>query len=431
VAENEGRTRRPNGASSIYLGKDGKWHGRVTVGVKDDGKPDRRHVERKTEAACIKAVRSLEKQRDSGKVRKPGKRWTVGAWLEHWVENIAEPLVSVNTIAGYRVAVRVHLTPGLGAHRLDKLEPEHIERFYKKMRAAGSKPATVHQTHRTLRTALNVAVLRRHITENPARLAKAPTPNEEEVEPYTLEEIGRLLEAAAGRRHPVRWYLALALGLRQGEALGLKWSDVDLTNGILRVRRSRLRPKYAHGCGGTCGKAHAGYCPERKPIRPATKDTKSRAGNRPIGLPPQIIVLLEKHRATQDGARKAARQLWTVVREDDGWVFTDALGQPINPRFDYDEWKRLVKDAKVPDGRLHDARHTAATVLLLLGISDTAVDKVMGWEPGGAMRRRYQHATDPVLQSIAQKLSSTLWAAPADEPDEGDDGAAGALVPAK
>lgn len=423
MADNEKRTRRPNGASSIYLGKDGKWHGRVTVGVKDNGKPDRRHVERKTEAEVIKAVRALEKQRDGGKVRKPGKRWTVADWLAHWVENIAEPVVSVNTIAGYRVAVRVHLTPGLGAHRLDKLEPEHVERFYAKMKAQGSKPATVHQVHRTLRTALNEAVRRRHITENPVRLAKAPRLEEEEVEPYTLEEISRLLEAAADRRHPVRWYLALALGLRQGEALGLRWSDVDLANGVLRVRRSRLRPKYRHGCGSTCGKTHAGYCPDRVPIRPATKDTKSRAGKRPIGLPPQIVSMLEAHRAGQNKKRSIARQLWHEAE----WVFTDDLGKPVNPRFDYEEWKRLLRAAKVRDGRLHDARHTAATVLLILGIPDTAVDGVMGWEPGGAMRRRYQHLTDPVLKNIADRLGRTLWGGP----EDGDDGASGALVPAE
>ncbi len=85
--EKKNRTRQPNGRSSIYLGKDGKWHGRVTVGVRDDGKPDRRHVERKTKAEVVAAVRELERQRDAGTVRKPGKPWTVKAWLTHWIEN--------------------------------------------------------------------------------------------------------------------------------------------------------------------------------------------------------------------------------------------------------------------------------------------------------------------------------------------------------
>jgi integrase len=137
--------------------------------------------------------------------------------------------------------------------------------------------------------------------------------------------------------------------------------------------------------------------------------------------------MLETHRKEQEKWRTVARQLWHEAE----WVFTDALGKPVNPRFDYDEWKRLLRAAKVRDGRLHDARHTAATVLLILGIPDTAVDGVMGWEPGGAMRRRYQHLTDPVLKNIAGKLGHTLWGTPENGTDDGDDGPAEALVPVR
>jgi integrase len=121
--------RTPNGASSIYLGKDGYWHGRVTVGVKDDGRPDRRHV-MGTQADVIRKVRALECQRDAGTVRKAGRSWTVEKWLLHWLENIAAPFVRDNTLAGYRVAVNVHLIPGIGKHRLDRLVPEHLEKLY-------------------------------------------------------------------------------------------------------------------------------------------------------------------------------------------------------------------------------------------------------------------------------------------------------------
>ncbi|GAB2572001.1 site-specific integrase [Streptomyces capparidis] len=422
MAENEGkkRTRQPNGASSIYFGKDGRWHGRVTVGVKDDGTPDRPHVSRKTRPEIVKAVRALENERDNGKVRKAGsKSWTVKAWLTHWVENIAAPAVGVNTIAGYRVAVYHHLIPGLGAHRLNKLEPEHLERFYRRMQENGSKPATAHQAHRTVRVALNEAVRRKHITENPATIAKAPQVTVEEVEPYTVEEVQRLLLEAGRRPNGSRWAVALALGLRQGEALGLKWSDVDLAAGVLRVRRSRLRPKYAHGCGETCGKK-AGYCPERKPIRQATKDTKSRAGKRSVGLPPQLISLLAAHQKEQEKARADARQLW----HDEGWVFADEQGRAINPRTDYSEWKRLLDAAGVRDGRLHDARHTAATVLLILGVTERAVMGTMGWSTT-AMAARYQHLVEPVRKDIAHRVDGLLWK-PADggseAPEEGGEG---------
>ncbi|MGW4640771.1 tyrosine-type recombinase/integrase [Sphaerisporangium sp. NPDC004334] len=403
--------RKPNGASSIYLGADGKWHGRVTVGVKDDGTPDRRHVKRKTQAEVIKAVRELERARDSGGVRKAGQRWTVTTWLTHWIENIAvPPAIRESTHAGYRVDVQTHLIPGIGAHRLEKLSPEHLEKLYAKMQREGKSAGTAHHVHRTIRTALNVAVRRGYLTSNPATLAKAPTVTEEEVEPYEIEEVKQLLKAADELpRNSARWAVALALGLRQGEALGLKWTDVDLDKGVLRVRRGRQRPKYEHGCGETCGRK-AGYCPERRQTRSETADTKSRAGRRTIGLPGQLVSLLRKHQQEQESDRSKARQLW----QDGGWVFANATGGPLNPNTDYHQWKDLLKAAGLRDARLHDARHTAATVLLILGVPERTVMAIMGWSSTG-MARRYQHVTDTIRHSVAKQVDGLLWAA---EPDK-------------
>jgi integrase len=420
--------RKPNGASTIYQGADGWWHGRVTVGTKDDGTPDRRHVRGKTEAIVTKKVRDLERERDQGTVRKVGQRWTVAQWLTHWVENIAAPTVRENTIAGYRVAVNKHLNPGVGAHRLEKLQPEHLERLYKKMQSNGSAAGTAHQAHRTIRTALNEAVRRGYLVRNPATLAKAPRLEEEEIEPYSVEEVQRLLLQVKDRRNSARWAVALALGLRQGEVLGLKWSDIDLKNGTLRVRRGRLRPKYAHGCEDDCGRK-AGYCPERRQIRPDTDDTKSRAGRRTVGLPEELVKLLRSHKEEQERERTAARQLWV----EGGWVFATRTGRPVNPNTDYHEWKDLLRDAGLRDGRLHDARHTAATVLLILGVPERAVMGLMGWS-SSAMAKRYQHLTDPVVRDIARRVGGLIWTPPADAAsadgrnEDGEDGPAG--VPA-
>jgi len=405
------KSRQPNGASSIYLGKDGKWHGYVTVGVKDDGRSDRRHVKRKTRAETTKAVRELEKARDSGGVRKAGQTWTVESWLVHWVENIAALHVSENTIDGYRVAVYHHLIPGLGAHRLTKLEPEHLERFYKKMQDNGSAAGTAHQIHRTVRAALNEAKRRRHLTENPATIAKAPRLEEEEVVPYTVEEVQLLLEVANRQRNSTRWVIALALGLRQGEVLGLKWTDVDFDLGVLIVHRGRLRPRYQHGCGDPCGRK-PGYCPQKVNIRRETKDTKSRAGRRPIGVPDELMKLLAQHRDEQERERRLARDLW--VEKD--YVFTSPTGEPLNPNTDHHKWKELLEAAGLRAGRLHDARHTAGTLLLILGVPDTVVDAIMGWEPGQSarMRRRYQHLTNRVLRDTADRVGGLLWGQSAD-----------------
>ncbi|MFI6566801.1 tyrosine-type recombinase/integrase [Streptomyces sp. NPDC050534] len=401
------RSREPNGAASIYKGADGRWHGRVTVGVRPDGTPDRRHVGRKTKAEVVKAVREIERKRDAGNLPKPGESWTLRSWLEHWVYEIAKKYAAENTYAGYEVDVRVHLVPGIGAHRLDRLEPEHLEAFYARMQQEGSKAGTAHHVHRTVRVALAEARRRGHVSRNVAEIARAPRIEEQEVEPYTIEEVQSLLLEASKLRNSARWVVALALGLRQGEALALQWDDMDLDAGYLRIRRNRLRPRYRHGCeNDSCGRK-PGYCPQRKQIRREHKSTKSRSGRRTVGLPDPLIKLLRKHKDEQDRERAVAGADW----EDKGYVFTSPTGGPLSPNTDYHVWKRLLRDAGVRDGRLHDARHTAATVLLVLGVPDVIVDAIMGWEPGGAarMRARYMHVTGLMLRKVADQVGEKLW----------------------
>lgn len=165
--------RSPNRASSVYLGADGSWHGRVSVGVRDDGSPDRRHVRGRNQGAVVAKVRQLERLRDEGRTPRPGARWTVGQWLEHWLENVARPSLRIRSYEAYRVAVMKHLVPGIGKHRLDRLEPEHLEILYRTMLSKGAKAATAHQVHRTARTALGEAVRRGHVARNVATLARA------------------------------------------------------------------------------------------------------------------------------------------------------------------------------------------------------------------------------------------------------------------
>jgi len=401
--------RRGHGESTIYLGKDGSWHGRVTVGIRDDGSSDRRHIQNKKKQIVVTRVRELERQRDTGTLRNVGPNWTVESWLTHWLEHIAAPFVKVNTLAGYRVAVNVHLIPGLGKHKLSALRPEHVERFYVGMLSKPTRlgprtsPSTVHHAHRTLRAALNEAVRRGHLTKNPVLLARTPTREDHEVQPYSLDEVQLIFQAATKQRNTARWVIALSLGLRQGEALGLQWDDINLVNGTMAIRRGRLRPKYEHGCGGVCGRA-AGWCPKRIATRSETNSTKSRSGRRIVGLPDALSALLMTHRENQQAEREQAGSLW----HDGGWVFTDRLGRPINPRTDWDRWKQLLRAAGVREGRLHDARHTAATMLVVLGVSDRTIMGMMGWS-NTSMTQRYGHIVDPIRRDVAGRLDALLW----------------------
>ncbi|HEY5881023.1 MAG TPA: site-specific integrase, partial [Nakamurella sp.] len=233
---------------------------------------------------------------------------------------------------------------------------------------------------------------------------RPPRVQVETVHPYPVDEVRAILAAAGRHPNGARWAIALALGLRQGEVLGLTWSDVDLDTGLMSIRASRHRPTYAHGCGGTCGKA-AGWCPIRIQTNRAAGDTKSDAGRRVVGLPPALGELLRAHRTEQERWHEAARQLW----QDGDWVFTSAVGAPMNPSSDYHRWKALLKEAGVRDGRLHDARHTAATVLLVLGVPERTVMGIMGWS-STAMAARYQHVTDPIRRQVADQIGGLLWA---------------------
>ncbi|AQY20326.1 hypothetical protein T261_02319 [Streptomyces lydicus] len=177
---------------------------------------------------------------------------------------------------------------------------------------------------------------------------------------------------------------------------------------MLFVRRGRLRPRYKHGCGDKCGRK-PGYCPQKINTRRETKDTKNRAGKRTIGAPEQLLTLLRRHKESQDRERTLARDLWV----EKGYVFTSPTGEPLNPNTDHHKWKDLLKAAGVREGRLHEARRTAATVLLILGVPEAVVNRIMGWEPGKSarMRRRYQHLTGQVLQQTAAKVGALLWGA--------------------
>jgi site-specific recombinase XerC len=226
--------------SSVYLGGYGLWHGRVTVGTKADGAPDRRHRKAKTEAEVTRKVRELENQRESGSVSRPGRVPTVADWMGEYLDVICERLVlskkmAPRTLADYRSKTKNWIIPLLGEHRLDRLAPEHLDTAYALMLRRGLSPSTVLKVHRILSRALRIAVRRRRITRNVAALVDAPSAASHEIEPLTRGEARRILGVAARKRNGARWSVALALGIRQGEALGLRWSYIDLDTGVIRA----------------------------------------------------------------------------------------------------------------------------------------------------------------------------------------------------
>ena len=348
-------SREANLRSTIYQGEDGYWHGRVTMGVRDDGTPDRRHVMSREKAKATAKVRRLERQRDDGAVIRPGRAWTVEKWLTHWLEHVAKPSVRYKPYVGYRTAVYKHLIPGLGAHRIDRIQPEHFEKLYARMQDDGLRPGTAHQVHRTARTAFGEAYKRGYIARNPVALAKPPRVEDSEVDPFEAEELDRILTLALSKRNGVRFVIALALGLRQGEALALKWSRLHEPSKTLEIMKGLQRRTWQHGCDNphACGAryhktkpcpqnckrhqracpppcrpdciSHARWCPKRRNGGLVEVEVKSRAGRRGIALPDQLFTLIIEHRIRQDQEREHAGSEW----HEGGWMFAQPTGKPL------------------------------------------------------------------------------------------------------
>ena len=398
-------TRKANGESSIVKGNDGRWHGFVSLGQREHGKADRRHVSAKTRGEVVSKVRELEQKRDAGLAPVAGKPMTVGEWMDHWL-TIAKRSVRVKTYVGYECYVRLHIKPALGHVRLDRLQPEHLEAFYAHLAdGKGLSPSMQLQQHRVISRALKVALQRGRVARNVATLVQAPTLKRAEVVPFTIEEARKILAAATTHRNAARWSVALAMGLRQGEALGARWVDLDLVAGTWRVTQAIQRQPYRHGCGNApCGQKPL-KCPKRVGgllmVPP-----KSDKGRRTIGIPVQLVDALKAHRAAQQAERAAAGSLW----QDHGLVFVQQNGAMIDPGRDWEEWKRLLAEAEVRDGRLHDARHTAATLLLEQGVDARIVMEILGHSQITLTQNTYQHVMPQVIADATQRVATVLFA---------------------
>ena|SRR5690625_1587721 len=219
--------RAPNKRSSIYYSEtDGWWHGRVTIGVKPDGTPDRRHRMGSSKTEVTDKVRELERERDKGKVTRAGRTPRVEEWFERWLKVVGREVDRTTFETSYAPSVRRYIIPRLGKHRIDAVMPEHIEDFYEWLEDEhGLAPRTILKIHWRLSAGFQVALERDRIARNPVDRVKAPKGRAaRRYTPLTRDEARRVLKACRKRRNGARWSVGLALGVRQAEALGLRWS---------------------------------------------------------------------------------------------------------------------------------------------------------------------------------------------------------------
>lgn len=266
---------------------------------------------------------------------------TVEAWMNKWLTEIAGGRIRPTTLPSYQSKTRTYIVPLLGRHRLDKLSPDHVRGMYRKMATDGLSVATRQQTHAILRRALAVAHMEGLVTRNVATLVDAPGTKTNKRPILTDEQTQAVEEAARGSRMESRWFAAMVLGLRQGEALGLGWDQVHLDDGYLVVSRALARVEG-----------------ELRMVEP-----KSETSHREVFMPLFVIESLERRREAYEQERQALGYM------DLGMVWGRVNGLPMPSRMDWQAWRDLQAAAGVvPPVSLHSARHSVGTMLELYGV---------------------------------------------------------------
>jgi len=375
--------KRGNGEGSVYQrAGDGRWVAMIDLGY-GEGRRRRRYFYGRTRAEAARKLRAALDARDTGQLIAAGS-CTVTEWFTTYMRDVAKPRVRPLTYERYARDVRLHIEPAIGRVRLDKLQPAHLVALYNAKRAAGLSPNSIRHLHAVIRRALAVAVRWRLVAVNVATLVDSPTVPHHEVVPLSVAEAHRFLAAARGDRMAARWAVGLALGLRQGETLGLQWDDVDLENGFVRVRRTLQR--------------HAG-------AGLVFTEPKTPRSRRVVALPSQLMAALSEHREQQGKEREIAAELWTET----GCVFTTSVGGPVDPSNDYRAFRHLLNAAGLRPVRLHDLRHTAASLLLAQNVPARVVMEVLGHSQISLTMNTYTHVAPQLSREAANRMGDALW----------------------
>jgi len=376
--------KRGNGEGSIYPVRD--KNGRV-VGYRGsywvytaDG-PKRRYLSgKKREDVADKLAKALANRAD-GLVFDAG-ALTVGEYLDRWLKDVRDT-VRRSTYEGYEYAIGPHIKPALGRIKLKDLSPAHVRWFYHDRLDSGLAPATVHKLHVVLHKALKAAVADGLIPRNAAAGLKLPRITREEIDPLSPEEARCLLEAASGDRLEALYVLALNTGMRQGELLALKWDDVDLERGVLRVRRTLTHVDKAFVLG----------------------EPKTKKSRRTIRLTSGAVQALEEHLSRQLEEMERMGSLY----QPGGLIFATEAGTIINPsNLRNRSFKPLLKRAGLRPIRFHDLRHTCATLLLGKDVNPKIVSEMLGHASVSITLDIYSHLLPDMQEKAAKALEEAL-----------------------
>ena len=376
--------KRANGEGSIRKRKDGRWEGRYTAGHDPaTGKTIYKNVLGKTQTEVKeKLKRAIE---DSAKLdmSKVG-QYTVGQWMDVWFENYAKIKVRPSSHQTYRGYIENHIKPNIGSIPLNKLTSLELQKLYKKLlgngrverieskkQPKGLSAKTVRNINQIICSALNLAIEQRLILTNPADACALPKLEHREMKTLPVEQLTSFLREAKESGVFEMYYIELATGLRRGELLGLKWSDIDLEHGSLRVQRQIAR------IDGEIVEA---------PL-------KTKNAYRTLPLSADAIDVLKTQKKKCGNSQ---------------YVFPSPTGGPISPDSVLHMLHRVLKRAGLPIVRFHDLRHTFATLALQNGVDIKTVSGMLGHFSAGFTLDTYAHVTTATQKEAANTMEKVL-----------------------
>ena len=389
MAQRRRRGRRGDNEGSIYQHKDGRWIGMITAGYDADGKRIRKSFSGRTRQEVAEKVNAALAEVADGSYIEPTDI-TLGEWLDRWMTTYKKAQLKQNTYDSYAAQIRIHIKPALGGTQLAKLQPHALQNFYnEKLKSGrvdgkgGLSTRAVRYFHAIIRQALQQAVKEGILPRNVADATSPPVIQNKQMQPLTEEQAITFFDYAKDDELFAAYLLAATTGLRRGELCGLCWDSVDLEKAVLTVQRQLL--VYKDGL--------------------ALEDTtKSKSGRRRIALTDDSIKALKAHRRNQ----AQERLLMGEAYQDNNLVFCKPDGTYLDPREVTKRFQRLLKAAGLPRVRLHDLRHTHASLLLARGVHPKVVQERLGHSSITMTLDLYSHLTPGLDQAAAETLNGLL-----------------------
>ena len=375
--------RRSNGEGNIRKRKDGRWEGRYTVGRDPvTGKQIFKNVLGKTQAEVKEKLQKALAQAGKIDFAKTGK-YTVTMWMNEWFENVAKIKVRPSSHQTYRGYIDHHIAPNIGNIPLEKLTTMDLQKLYRKLlnkgrverveakqQPKGLSAKTVRNINQVISSAMDFAVAQKIIPENPCKAVALPKVEHKEMQTIPAEQLQAFLQEAKATGVYEMYYIELATGLRRGELLGLKWTDIDWNNGIIKIRRQVAR------VDGQIVEA---------PL-------KTKNSYRTVTISQQAIEVLKQQEE----------------KTNDEYVFPSPNGGPISPDSVNNMLKRVLARAGIPKVRFHDLRHTFATIALQNGVDIKTVSGMLGHFSAGFTLDTYAHVTTAAQKEAADTMGQVL-----------------------